>query len=162
MQHPKDIGDKTTLAVMLVLRSQGLAIYVPFGENTRTDLVIDNGHKLERVQCKTGRLRQGAVRWNVCSHYGHHANPKVVRRDYQGDVDYFGIYCPETAAVYLVPITDLPIRRQAALRVDPPKNGQRRGIRHAADYEVGRVSITSSGMHQVVAGDGDDLGQLVL
>jgi hypothetical protein len=35
VEHPKDIGDRTTLAVMLALRNAGYAISVRFGENTR-------------------------------------------------------------------------------------------------------------------------------
>ncbi len=144
MEHPKDIGDRTTLAVMLVLREHGLGVLVPFGENTRYDLVIDDGVRLWKVQCKTGRLRGGAVVWNVCSHYGHHAKPRVVRRDYTGEIDYFGVYCPETSGVYLVPMADVPIRVRGALRVDAPKNNQRKGIRYADRYEIGRVQLHAS------------------
>jgi hypothetical protein len=141
VEHPKDIGDKTTLAIMLALRAHGFGVLVPFGENSRYDLVIDDGTALWRVQCKTGRLRAGAVVWNMCSHYGHHANPRVVRRDYQGEVDYFAVYCPETARAYLIPMEDLPIRVRGNLRVDPPKNKQRRFIRFADQYEIGRVEF---------------------
>jgi len=141
MSHPKDIGDRTTLAVMAALREAGFAVLTPFGENTRYDLAIDDGSKLFRVQCKTGRLRQGAVRFAVCSCYGHHLRAKDARRDYQGQVDYFGVYCPETVTVYLVPIADLPVRVQAALRVEPARNRQRCKIRLASSYEIGQVSI---------------------
>lgn len=126
---------------MLALRELGLGVLVPFGENTRYDLVIDNGRCLARVQCKTGRLRSGAVRWSLCSNYGHHANPQIVQRDYHGDIDYFGVYCPETEGVYLIPIIDLPMRRQANLRFEPAKNNQRKFIRHAAQYEIRRVKV---------------------
>jgi PD-(D/E)XK nuclease superfamily protein len=53
MEHPKDIGDRSTLAIMLGLRAQGFAVSVAFGENTRCDLVIDNGETLAREQCPT-------------------------------------------------------------------------------------------------------------
>jgi hypothetical protein len=142
MEHPKDIGDRTTLAVMLALRDLGLGVLVPFGENTRYDLVIDDGTSLSKVQCKTARLRNGAVRWSVCSNYGHHRNPRVARRDYQGEVDFFGVYCSETEGVYLVPIAELPVRRQGTLRVEPAKNSQRKFIRPASEYEIGRVTCT--------------------
>ena len=49
MEHPKDIGDRTTLAIMLALRELGFAVLVPFGENTRYDLVIDDGAKMAKV-----------------------------------------------------------------------------------------------------------------
>jgi hypothetical protein len=142
VEHPKDKGDRSTLAIMAALREAGFALLMPFGENTRYDLVIDDGTNLARVQCKTGRLREGAVRFNACSFYGNHRNPAVPSRDYQGQVDYFAVYCPETAGIYLIPIEDLPLRRLGALRVDPPRNGQRKRIRFAADYEIGRVPIT--------------------
>ncbi|MGH9203436.1 MAG: group I intron-associated PD-(D/E)XK endonuclease, partial [Vicinamibacterales bacterium] len=135
MEHPKAVGERTTLAVMAALREAGFDLYVPFGENTRVDLIIDDGNRLARVR-KTGRLRLGAVRFNTCSIYAHHPNRKVVRRDYLGQIDYWGVHCPETCGVYLVPIADAPVRKQAALRVDPSRNNQRRFVRLAADYQT--------------------------
>ena len=108
MEHPKDIGDRSALAVMRSpLQGIGHAVYVPFGENTRADFVIDDGTRLARVQCKTGRLRNGAVQFKTCSNYAHHSNPAiVVTRDYLGQIDYFAVYCPETSGIYLIPIED--------------------------------------------------------
>jgi PD-(D/E)XK endonuclease len=120
--HPKDVGDRTTLAVMLALRERGYAILVPFGENTRYDLVIDRGgDKLERVQCKTGRLYGGAIVFKTCSSYAHHPNPKPGRRHYLGQVDFFGVHCPQTGGVYLVPIEDAQLESQCSLRVAPAR-----------------------------------------
>lgn len=141
MEHPKDIGDRSTLAIMAALQRLGYGIYTPFGENTRCDLVVEAGESLVRVQCKTGRLRRGAIEFALCSNYGHHRNPQTYARDYHGQIDYFAVYCLQTGGVYLVPISDLPGRRQALLRYDPPRNRQRRGVRFAAQYEVARVAI---------------------
>lgn len=144
MEHPKAIGDRTTLAVIAGLRSAGYDVLLPFGENTRYDLVIDDGGQLARVQCKTGRLREGAVRFNTCSSYAHHANPRTLSRDYLGQVDYFGVHCRETGGVYLVPIEDLQTKRSAALRVAPARNSQIRGIRPAAKYRVALVNVVAT------------------
>ena len=76
MEHPKEIGDRSTLAIMFAFKIQGWDVLVPFGENTRYDLVVDRGTQLQRVQCKTGRLRNGAVVFRTCSSYAHHPNPK--------------------------------------------------------------------------------------
>jgi hypothetical protein len=143
VDHPKDIGDRTTLAVMLALREAGYVIAVPFGENVRYDLIIDDGLRLARVQCKTGRLRAGAVLFSTASTYLHHSNPGVSRRGYLGEIDYFGVYCVTTSGVYLVPIEDVPTRTAAMLRVDPSRNGQHKRIRLAADYEIGTVRLPS-------------------
>jgi hypothetical protein len=60
VDHPKDVGDRSTLAVMLGLQQRGYALLLPFGENTRYDLVIEDAPFFARVQCKTGRLRNAA------------------------------------------------------------------------------------------------------
>jgi hypothetical protein len=145
LEHPKAVGDRSQLAIMLALDEAGFAVFLPFGENTRYDLVIDDGTLLGRVQCKTGRLRMGAVRFSACSNYAHHANPKATQRDYLGEIDYFGVYCPQTEGVYLVPIAAVLVRREGALRVDPARNGQSRGIRLAADYEIAKVAVGATG-----------------
>jgi PD-(D/E)XK endonuclease len=140
MEHPKDIGDRSTLAIMAALQQLGFGVYVPFGENTRCDLILENARKISRVQCKTGRLRKGAVVFSLCSNYGHHRNPETRHRPYHGEIDFFAVYCPETNGVYVLQIEDLPGRSRAYLRVDPPKNRQNKRVRPAADYEIARVT----------------------
>lgn len=142
-EHPKLIGDRTTLAVMLALVDAGLDVSVPFGENCRYDLVIDRAGRLTRVQCKTGRLREGVVRFATASTYGHLPSPRETRRDYLGEIDEFAVYCPDTGAVYLLPIEDVLTRSGAYLRVEPPRNGQHKHIRYAKDYEIARVECVA-------------------
>ena len=144
MEHPKDIGDRSTLAAMLALRDRGYGVYVAFGENTRSDLAIDDGARLLRVQCKTGRLRNGAVTFATASTYAHHRNPRIIRRTYTGEVDLFAVYCPETTGIYLIPIADVPTRSFACLRVEPSRNNQHRYVRPAAQYEIGRVDFATA------------------
>jgi hypothetical protein len=139
--HPKDVGDRSTLAIMFALRTSGYGIYVPFGENTRIDLILENGSGLRRVQCKTGRLKDGAVRFATCSTYAHHPNPKIKKRRYVGEVDDFAVFCPDLGAVYLIPIEDVDVKSEATLRVDPPRNNQMVGVRFAATYEITRIDL---------------------
>ena len=144
MKHPKDVGDHTTLAIMLALHGSGYQVATPFGENTRYDLILDDGKRLLRVQCKTGRMRLGAVEFATASSYAHHPNEKPTQRHYQGQVDRFAVYCRETGGVYLIPIDALPLDR-AYLRVTAPQNGQRKRIRYAKDYEIARVECVAPG-----------------
>jgi hypothetical protein len=143
VEHPKDIGDRSTLVAMVGLKAAGYSLLIPFGENTRYDLVVDGGDSMWRVQCKTGRLRNGGITFAVTSCYGHLRNPTTARRTYHGEVDYFAVYCPETAGVYLVPIGDLPTSTSARLRVEPPRNRQRKRIRYARDYQIATIPISS-------------------
>jgi hypothetical protein len=151
VDHPKDVGDRSTLAVMLGLRQRGYTLLLPFGENTRYDLVIEDAPFFARVQCKTGRLRSGAVIFRTCSSYAHHPNPRDLRRDYHGQVDYFGVFCPDTGGIYLVPMEDLPCRTQASLRVTPPRNAQVRGVRYARDYEIARLVLPATDAGRLAA-----------
>jgi PD-(D/E)XK endonuclease len=58
-------------------------------------------------------------------------------RTYQDhEIDYFGVYCRDTDAVYLVPIKDVGPHTSAYLRVEPAKNNQAKGVRWAMDYEA--------------------------
>jgi hypothetical protein len=142
VHHPKDIGDRSTLAIMLALQAEGSTIYVPFGENSRSDLVVEDGVRLIRVQCKTGRLTKGSVEFRTASSYLRHPNPKLRSRPYHGEIDAFAVFCPELGTVYVVPIDELPNRTMAMLRVEAPRNGQTKRVRQASAYEVARVSTT--------------------
>jgi PD-(D/E)XK endonuclease len=144
VEHPKFIGDRSALAVMLALRARGYDLLVPFGENTRYDLVIDDGERLSKVQCKTGRIRHGAVVFKACSSYAHHANPKQRFRRYGEAVDYYGVHCPDNGGVYLVPAAEFCDHFEVALRVEPPKNFQRRRIRYGAKYEIARIPLPTA------------------
>ena len=120
-------------------QGRGYDVLLPFGENTRYDLVIDNGMTLSQVQCKPGGCEQAPFG----SQRAARPNPKLLRRDYLGQIDYFGAYCQETARVYLVPIADAPLTREVALRVDPSRNGQARRIRFASAYEIANLQLAS-------------------
>ena len=122
--------------VLARLVQAGKEILVPFGENQRYDLVIDEGDRFIRVQCKTGRLRKGAISFNTCSVDYHHPNSRgsrPYRRDYCGDAELFGVYCLATDGVYLVPVEDVG-RSTASLRIEPTRNGQAKKIRWAKNY----------------------------
>ncbi len=143
MEHPKYVGDRAALAVMVALHEMRIPFLVPLGENMRFDLAIELDGRLLRVQVKSGRLRGGAVEFATCSWYGHHPHSKELSRAYFGEIEFFAVYCRETNGVYLVPIDDVQTRSHAKLRVDPPRNNQRRRIRFAADYEIAKVSVVA-------------------
>lgn len=140
--HPKAIGDRSEAHALAALVDCFPSVLVPWGENCRYDFVIETlDGELLRVQCKTGRLREGAVRFPTRSVSYHH--PKNRRtgptesasRGYRGEADLFAVYCVENRRVYLVPVEEVPTKL-AALRIAPTRNGQQTGIRWAAQYEL--------------------------
>lgn len=135
--HPKAIGDASEAMVIARLVQAGKMVLLPFGENHRYDLVLDEGTEFVRVQCKTGKLRQGAIWFNTCSvaYQRTDLGFKAYHVDYKGAADLFGVYCQVTDAVYLVPVKDVG-NTMGTLRVEPTRNGQAKKIRWAKDYRL--------------------------
>jgi hypothetical protein len=131
--HPVDVGQCSEAAILAQLVSRGYRVLLPFGVNQRYDLVLESNGRFLRVQCKTGRLRDGAIRFRSVS---VQSNTKGTRsRGYGGEIDLFAVYCPENTRVYLVPVDDAAANINY-LRVDPARNNQNKHVRWARDYEL--------------------------
>jgi hypothetical protein len=126
----KSIGERSELHVMLALASAGYLVSVPFGENQRYDLIADKDGVLSRVQVKTGLLRDGVISFRPWSSHSHRDGPHV--RTYAGEIEYFGVYCPQVRATFMVPVDE--VRTWGSLRWLPAKNKQKIGVRHASDF----------------------------
>ena len=107
---------------------------IPYGTNHRYDIVINVGGRFLRAQCKTGRLRDGVIRFATAS---TRANTlRAYTKPYDADqIDLFLIYCPQTDRVYALDVGEAA-SGYCALRVDPTANGQAKRIRWAADHEL--------------------------
>jgi hypothetical protein len=140
-RNTKLVGNISELAVMMALRGLGYELAVPWGDSARYDLLADKDGVISRVQVKTGRLTCGAVEFNC---YSSHAHRGGSMRTYQGEIDYFGVYCPKIEAVLLVPISEAP-GSTVYLRWQPAKNGQRKKIRWAKDYIISSQPMPTLG-----------------
>ena len=131
--NPKIIGDISQSMIMAALLRNGYRVLMPFGDNFRYDVVTEADGVFCRVQCKTGRISAGSVRFPVASSQYHRGGK---REDYRGQIDAFGVFCPDNNKCYLIPISDLPLTRQAHLRLTPARNSQVKGVRWAQEYEL--------------------------
>lgn len=130
--NPKAIGERSEAIILAAVIRRGWAASIPFGNNQRYDLIVDTGRRLARVQCKTGRIRDGAVRFNTCSANGFTHK----KRHYGGAIECFAVYCPDNDKVYLVPVTLLR-KSTMALRISPlAERAPRSRIAWALDYEL--------------------------
>ena len=135
MRNTSQIGEISRWQVMAALNRQGRIVLLPLGDHLRYDFVIDDGDRFLRVQCKTGRLKKGAVIFHPCSIDSRSKRGGCIRKHYRGEVDLFGVYCPEVKMCYLVPVAHTGFA-DCSLRVDPPTNGQKTKIRWATDYQI--------------------------
>ncbi|MFL5844835.1 MAG: group I intron-associated PD-(D/E)XK endonuclease [Solirubrobacteraceae bacterium] len=150
--HPVDVGIRSEGAILGELSKRGYNVLTPFSYNHRYDLVIDLGDRFVRAQCKTGRLRTGAVVFGKVS--TRCSTTAVHRRKYDESIDLFLVYCPDLDAVYAISIDDV-LDGVSMLRVEPPANAQRRRINWASDF------VLDSGSRAVAALPPPQLPRLV-
>ena len=132
MKNSKAKGDVSEGFVIAQLLKLGYALSIPFGDNQRYDLIVDDGERLWRAQVKTARLRDGCLVFNTTSQ-----NVLTgARRGYRGEIDLFLAYSPDTERVYCV-LIEAAGATEMWLRVDPPAyEARRRTAKWARDYEL--------------------------
>ena len=125
-------GNAAEAAVLNAFVNRGLDVFVPFGSGHPFDLVVHiPASGFLRVQCKRAWPLRGCVVFNAYS-TDHGSGP----RGYAGVADLFGIYFPPSDQVFLTPI-EAVAATEGRLRLAPTRNNQRKGIRLAADFEIG-------------------------
>ena len=139
-QNHKAVGEHSEAIIIAKLLEVGYHVFVPFGDNLRCDVVIEDADgKFWKIQCKTGWTENdGAyIEFATSSSYYHTKAGRTDhgRKDYRGEIDYFAVYSPETTKVYIVPIDQVSVT-SAMLRLKPTKNNQEKGVRWAKDYEL--------------------------
>ena len=119
----------------------GIVVLRPMIGGRRYDLAFDfDGARIERVQCKWGRLdgdvivvRTGTCRFTPRDGY--------VRGTYAiEEVDAFAIYCEPLDRCYYVPAPLVVGKSLLHLRLAPAGNNQRARVTMAADHELGAIA----------------------
>src|SRR2546426_5946333 len=105
-------GLNATTAILSKLVSLGYECLVPWGDDRRYDLAFIKTRmgffkqvaEVYRVQCKHARLSEDGsyLTFNTGSTTPGTRNLKGVKRGYEGEAEYFGVYSPDTGKVYLI------------------------------------------------------------
>lgn len=106
-----NIGEALTQAEFVM---RGIPLYLPFGENEKSDMIIDLNGELKRVQCKTSeQFIDNKIVWKLSSRTtsGCHQYTK-------DEVDFFALYNLESKIHILIPIEDL--KGRYSLKVSVP------------------------------------------
>lgn len=140
---PNRIGAVSQAKVLSALTAAGKVVLTPCVHVRPYDFLIEDAGSFFRVQCKTGRMFRGAVYFRPHRLRAARRETGWERRvtNYKGEVDFFGVYCPEKDRVYLVPIDEVTSSRFCSLRVTPPKNNQMKRIRWADEYAVVPLAV---------------------
>jgi len=127
-------GNQALSAVVLGLSKRGYEVYLPFGDGTSTDLVVDIDTKLIRVQVKTARAKDGVIVFR-CYSFSPNSPGRRQARTYVGKADLFAVCNQAIGKCYIVPVNDAPSFTMS-LRLQPAENNQDIGIKWAKDYEL--------------------------
>ncbi|WP_425600931.1 group I intron-associated PD-(D/E)XK endonuclease [Haloterrigena alkaliphila] len=83
----------------------GYSVSIPFGDNDRYDLVVDDGGILYRVQCKTAwSNKDDTFRFNT--HSQTTKNGAYHEHTYHGEIDAFLVYYPPEETFYWIDATE--------------------------------------------------------
>src|SRR5450759_2098871 len=99
------IGDITEAAIIARFLQLGYVVLTVYGGNQRYDLLIEDAEgQFWRIQCKTGRIDEDstAIKFNTAIRNVTGKNRQS--RHYQGQCDYFAVYCEKLNKVYLIPV----------------------------------------------------------
>ena len=138
--NSNDKGNVAELKIAAAAADLGIPVLRPMTEHGRYDLVFEVNDKFLRVQCKWGTLKGGVIRAQLA---GCRVSPTqgYVRSLYDAsEIDLIAIYVQGLDRCYAIPIDAVDARTAVHLRLEPAKNGQRRAINWAADYELGAVA----------------------
>lgn len=125
----REKGNLSEARILGAFVAAGYLVSVPFGSGHKYDFVVDDSTRLLRVQCKTGRVKNGVLQFNAYSQSGNGS----VKMSYRGLADLFAILNPDSDRVYLVPVDDVGVT-VVSLRLTPTINKQMHGVRWAEIY----------------------------
>jgi PD-(D/E)XK endonuclease len=122
-------GNAAEGAVLQALVEAGVGVLIPFGSGLSFDLgAVMPGGTILRVQVKCGRVRNRCVMFNAAS--TDHGRDR-------GRADVLAVHVASLSRVFMVPVDDCPAY-VGVLRLDAPRNNQRRGVRFAEEYGLER------------------------
>ncbi len=138
-------------AIAAAAAELGIVVLRPLMEGRRYDLVFDTGRRLLRAQCKWAQLKGDvvAVGLRTCR-----STPGgYVRTTYaSGEIDGIAAYCAALRRCFWLPADEFAGRTLVHLRLAPARNGQRGGLKWAAQYPLGAIAQLGervTGSHEV-------------
>ncbi len=132
MVEKKRQGSVGEIMIMAEAIRRGYKVAIPWGEDSRYDLIIDRVGRLEKVQCKYTKSNGELIiaRCRSCNNW----NQLKYSCD---DIDWLAIYDLTSQKCYFIPSSMLGEgRNQINLRIKAPVNNQLKKVLWARDFEA--------------------------
>lgn len=136
--NSKRIGNIGEAKVLSKFVELGIPVYLPFGDNEKADLIAEFNGKLNKIQVKTSiKAEEGKMKFDLTSTIRKQKD--YIKFNYSiENIDYFALYNIERDKVFLISVEETG-DTAVTIRYEPPKNGQKVGIRFEKDYLIENV-----------------------
>jgi hypothetical protein len=125
----KQIAREAELRFAAELTRKEWEIFFPYGEDSPIDILAHKKGKFMKIQVKATKTKNGAIICKLRS-TNNWQNKKYKSKD----IDYFAFYDYGSKKGYLVPFENTENKSEIKMRIEKPKNNQKKNIRYAKDY----------------------------
>ncbi len=133
MHNTKDKGDKGLAFTIAFATEQGWSCCVPLSEHQSYDLIAEKDGVCKRIQARYTTPKNGKLAVKLASSWADKQGNHSITRS-KGDYDTLSVYDPLNKRVYFINDEEFENVRAITLRLEPSKNGQKKGIRMAEDF----------------------------
>jgi hypothetical protein len=131
--NTRDKGDLAVLAVATDLMKRGYKVAIPFGDSWEYDLLVMMP-EMKRIQVKYTESNGEVIIARTRSHSVLAGRVTKTKTYNEETVDVIAIYDKTTDRCIYIPISECAGKDQVMIRLVPPKNGRKTGIRWVEDY----------------------------
>lgn len=117
----KTVGDIGETRVLYEFARLGIAVFLPYGENTKKDIIAEFNNKLNRIQVKTASLvdkDNGTYKIYLANTSLRSGGEHVISLPTKEDIDFYAIYCLEREKPILIPISLVEGQKTIIIRFD--------------------------------------------
>jgi Holliday junction resolvase-like predicted endonuclease len=126
----KQKGDIAEAYITFLLKKHGFNVLLPWGEDTRYDMVTEKNGVFKRIQVKYVSSRNGSLEVPMRSCNNH----QIIHYS-RSHIDIVAAYDPQGNKVYFIPLKKHINRSTYKLRILPAKNKQKKYIHLASLFE---------------------------
>jgi len=130
MAITKQKGDIAEAYITYLLKKHGFNVLLPWGEDTRYDIVTEKNGIFKRIQIKYVTSHDGSLQVPMRSCNNH----QIIHYS-QSDIDIVAAYDPHDNRVYFIPLKKHTNRSAFRVRLVPAKNKQKKYINPASMFE---------------------------
>ena len=129
MTYNKQLAKEGELRFAAEFIRNGWDVFLPYGEDSPIDLLIQKNGEYKRVQIKSTLSKNGVLFGRLKS-----SNNWQVKKYSKTEIDYFGIYGAKIKQGYLLPIEKFLGMTEVTLRIEKTKNNQQKKVRIAKEF----------------------------